>query len=1037
MSAKDKDKTNAKAGKPAGGKKSASSKKPSPEKSAAGKSTGTKKNSAKKTEAPAAGNAKMIQLLEEISEELVFAEPSDYKALADLHTKLGDFVQLAKDAAKKETASAAAAAIGLLERIILEESTDPAADLDTVGRAVAALQEIVRDGRSALEVGMPEELTEAADGSGNRGLAGYRLPSHLDESILQEFLSRQESVMDDIEEMILSFEKAEDESKLAELKRALHTLKGESALLGISDIETLCHSTEDMLGVVRPSFAVDTLLGVKDWLAQAIACLSGSGDAPDDIATILERLKQTIASVEGGAEESEPGREEEAAEEEIEEEPAGPRYLEGDTDLLADFVSEARDHLDAADIHILTLETEPEDEEALNAVFRAFHTIKGVAGFLALDEVGALAHEAENLLDKARKGEMRLVGDAIDVTFDAVDTLKRLITYVSHSLATSEELSLDPKLPSLLARLKAIASGRVVRKRAAAESRVEDEAKPRLGHILVDSGAASMATVEDALERQQQPAERKKLGEIMVDSAMASRRNVEDALESQQAEASGKRIGEILVSRGAATSEDIEEALEKQGREPEHPPLGEILVRDGDVPARDVAQALRVQKSGAAAVKVKDTLKVDADRLDRLVDMIGELVIAESMVSQAEEVKKSSTTEFSRHLRQLDKITRELQEMGTSLRMVPVRATFSKMARLVRDLSRKSGKPVEFNMSGEDTELDKSVVDRIGDPLVHMIRNSIDHGIEANPEDRVDAGKQRKGNVHLRAFHKGGSIFIEIEDDGRGLDREAILAKAVERGLIKDGDALSDKEAYNLIFEPGFSTAKKITDVSGRGVGMDVVRRNIEALRGQVEIRSEPGKGSVFTLRLPLTLAIIDGMVVRVGGERYIIPTLTIVRSIQPEQQYMTRVLGKGEMLTVQGELMPLFRLARLFQIPNAIEDPTEALAVVVEDDGKHTALVVDELLGQQQIVIKSLGETMRDSPGIAGGAIMPDGKVGLILDVGGLVKLAHSKDLAEESGAGRKKHGSSLDAGRPEEAELEDGDLSTETAGDEGEDDA
>ena len=1031
----DKDKTKAKAGKKSGGQKSSRAKKPSPPaKSAAGKPSGAKKKSPKK-KATSSGDAGMIQLLEEISEELVFAEPSDYKALADLHTKLGEFAESAKKASMKETAAASGAAVELLEQIILEESSDPAAALETVGRAVAALQEVVRDGRSFVEVGMPEELSESADGSGTKGLTGYRLPSHLDESILQEFLSRQESVMDDIEELILTFEKAEDEGKLAELKRALHTLKGESALLGISDIETLCHATEDMLGAVRPSFAVDTLLTVKDWLAQAIACLSGGGDAPCDVAEVLGRLKETIASVGAEAPEAEPS-EPAAAEEEAEESalelPGEPRYLEGDTDLLADFVSEARDHLDAADVHLLTLETEPEDEESLNAVFRAFHTIKGVAGFLALDEIGSLSHEAESLLDKARKGEMRLVADAIDVTFDAVDTLKRLITFVSHSLASGEALSTDPKLPSLLARLKAIASGRVVPKQV--EQPVAEEGKAPLGHILVDSGAASMASVESALERQKEPAERKRLGEIVVDSAISSRRSVDDALESQKTEASGKKIGEILVSRGAATSEEIDEALEKQSRQPERMPLGEILVRDGEVPARDVAQALRAQKSGAAAVKVKETLKVDADRLDRLVDMIGELVIAESMVSQSEEVQKSKTTEFSRHLRQLDKITRELQEMGTSLRMVPVRATFSKMARLVRDLSRKSGKPVEFNMSGEDTELDKSVVDRIGDPLVHMVRNSIDHGIEGDPEDRVKAGKPRKGNVHLRAFHKGGSIFIEIEDDGRGLDREAILNKAIERGLIKDGDSLSDREVYNLIFEPGFSTAKKITDVSGRGVGMDVVRRNIEALRGQVEIRSEPGKGSVFTLRLPLTLAIIDGMVVRVGGERYIIPTLSIVRSIQPKKQDMTRVLAKGEMLTVQGELMPLFRLGKLFRIPTAADDPTEALAVVVEDDGKHTALVVDELLGQQQIVIKSLGEMMRNSPGIAGGAIMPDGNVGLILDIGGLVRLAHSKDMAEEKDGAAKKEDGPARASKPADAEPAEGEAAAAEGTDEGE---
>jgi two-component system chemotaxis sensor kinase CheA len=326
--------------------------------------------------------------------------------------------------------------------------------------------------------------------------------------------------------------------------------------------------------------------------------------------------------------------------------------------------------------------------------------------------------------------------------------------------------------------------------------------------------------------------------------------------------------------------------------------------------------------------------------------------------------------------------------------MVPVKATFQKMARLARDLSRKYNKPVEFIVKGEETELDKSVVDHIGDPLVHMIRNAIDHGLEANVADRENLGKPPVGRIELRAYHKGGSIYIEIEDDGKGLDKDAILKKAIERGLAKSDDQLSDKDIYNLIFEPGFSTAKKVTDVSGRGVGMDVVRKNIERLRGQVEIKSEPGKGSLFTLRLPLTLAIIDGMVVNVGNERYIIPTLSVVRSINPDKEALSTVMGRGELLQVQGELIPLFRLNRLFGIPGAVEDPTQAIAVVVESDNMQTGLMVDELVGQQQIVIKSLGESLQKVQGLSGGAIMPDGMVGLILDIGGLVKLANAGEI-------------------------------------------
>ena len=462
----------------------------------------------------------------------------------------------------------------------------------------------------------------------------------------------------------------------------------------------------------------------------------------------------------------------------------------------------------------------------------------------------------------------------------------------------------------------------------------------------------------------------------------------------------GARLGDLLVQAGLVTQGAVQTALARQGSEKLK--LGEQLVRDGDAKPKDVAIALRAQKAAggrpaASTTVTTDTVRVDPDRLDRLIDTIGELVIAESMVSQADDIKGLGSAVVQRQISQLDKITRELQELGTSLRMVPVRATFQKMARLVRDLGVKTGKQVEFATAGEDTELDRSVVERIGDPLVHMVRNAVDHGIEPSVDDRLAAGKPATARVELRAFHKGGNIHIEIHDDGRGLDKDAIVAKAIERGLIKEGDVLTDREAFALIFEPGFSTAKQITDVSGRGVGMDVVKRNIEALRGAVDIRSEKGKGSVFTIRLPLTLAVIDGMVVRVGQERYVLPTLSIVTSIRPTPATLSSVLDRGEMLDVQGQLLPLFRLSSLFGIDEAIEDATQALAVVVEDDGRRVCLLADELLGQQQIVIKSLGETMRGLLGLSGGAIMPDGLVGLILDVNGLVRLAEGNSLAME----------------------------------------
>jgi two-component system chemotaxis sensor kinase CheA len=335
-----------------------------------------------------------------------------------------------------------------------------------------------------------------------------------------------------------------------------------------------------------------------------------------------------------------------------------------------------------------------------------------------------------------------------------------------------------------------------------------------------------------------------------------------------------------------------------------------------------------------------------------------------------------------------------------SMRMVPLKATFNKMARLIRDVSRKVGKNVNFVTEGEDTEIDRNLVNIINDPLVHMVRNAVDHGIES-PEQREQSGKPEHGTVQLLAYHSAGSVVVEIRDDGQGLNREVLLAKAREKGLISDSadfneHTFTDREVFNMIFEPGFSTAQVVTDVSGRGVGMDVVKKNIESLRGQVEIKSEYGSGSVFKMSLPLTLAIIDGMVVRVGSEIYVIPTVSIIRSIKPDPHDLSTVLNRGEIVILQGSLIPLYRMARFYHIDDAQQDPDDAVVVIVEDEERQAGLLVDELIGRQQVVIKSLGETMKDIPGISGGAIMPDGRVGLIIDVGGLIKFANNGHVAE-----------------------------------------
>ncbi len=392
-------------------------------------------------------------------------------------------------------------------------------------------------------------------------------------------------------------------------------------------------------------------------------------------------------------------------------------------------------------------------------------------------------------------------------------------------------------------------------------------------------------------------------------------------------------------------------------------------------PPAALATSTAAKANPAAAVVKVDTLK-----LDSLVDLVGEMLIAQSLVVQNEDLNSLQNEHLTRDLAHLSRISKDLQRTVMSLRMVPIRATFQKMNRLVRDVAIKVGKQVDLVTEGEDTELDRTIVEEISDPLIHMIRNSVDHGIE-KPEVRLQGGKPAQGTVSLKAFHQGGNIVIQIKDDGNGLDRKRILAKAIEKGLVKPDEQPHESELFNLIMAAGFSTAETVTDLSGRGVGMDVVRRNIEKLRGKIEIQSQPGQGSTFSIFLPLTLAIIDGLLVGVGEHRYIVPTLLVRESFRPEANMIHTLHERGEMINLRGRLHPLLRLYAHLGIKPATTDPAQSIVVVVETGSDVRCLLVDKLLGKHEVVIKSLGETFRRNKYLAGAAILGDGRVGLILD--------------------------------------------------------
>jgi len=593
---------------------------------------------------------------------------------------------------------------------------------------------------------------------------------------------------------------------------------------------------------------------------------------------------------------------------------------DSDMELLGEFCIECLDHIGNAEASLLDIEANPEDVEPINVVFRAFHTIKGTSGFLGLDVIQKVAHLAENLLDRARDGEIRITGGYADLSLRSSDALKTMIEGMS-DIAPGGQLVIPEDINDLLAVL----------------------------HNPEGSG----------------------IGEDDVDEAM--------------------RVGDILVGQGAAKRKDVERAAEHQEGEP----IGRVIVADGTAPATEVVKAIRTQQKIANAPKTKaageSTVRVGTGRLDNLMNMVGELVIAQAMVSQDPTVHSGQSPRLTRNVSHAGKIIRELQNLAMSVRMVPLKATFQKMARLVRDLARKAGKKVRFVTEGEDTEIDRGMVEVLGDPLVHMIRNSCDHGIEPE-EARQAAGKDPMGTITLRAYHSGGNVVIELEDDGKGLDRDKIVAKAVERGIVESGKDLTDAETFMLIFQAGFSMAEKVTDISGRGVGMDVVRRGIESVRGRIETASKLGTGTTFTMRLPLTMAITDAMLVSVGHEHYLLPTISIEQSFKPDPDAMSTVTDRGEVVKLRGDLLPIFRLHRLFNVPGAATSIDDGLLIAIESEGKRCALMVDGLLGQQQVVIKSLGSAMGNIPGVSGAAILGDGRVGLILDSSGILQLVNEQ---------------------------------------------
>ena len=673
--------------------------------------------------------------------------------------------------------------------------------------------------------------------------------------------------------------------------------------------------------------------------------------------------------------------------------------------FLDTFYEESFEGLDIMESELLNLDVGEADVEVINTIFRAAHSIKGGSGTFGLNAVADYTHVMETLLDEMRAGEREVTQNAVDILLRSVDVLRSMLI----SLKDNEDLDQETisktheELTHLLnGGTAGISSETSATSDSSAQQSVQSD-KPQGWTIKFKPHPDMLQTGNDPVRIIR---ELESLGDISVEADTSALPEFEmldpelsylswtihlsgDVAEDDITECFEWVDDECDLSIVATHSTESKASVEDNIATDKQPI--EAVAAPDERRASDRRQGDRRSAPKAAKKPAESTsIRVNIDKVDDLINMVGELVITQSMLSQIGGVEDFDTSALERlndGLSQLEQHTRELQESVMRIRMMPISFAFQRFPRLVHDLSSQFGKQIELKLTGESTELDKTVMEKIGDPLVHLVRNSLDHGIEM-PDVRVQNGKDETGIIELNAFHQGGNIVIEIRDDGAGLNKERILSKAIASGIVKEEDNLSDEQVNDLIFAPGFSTAEVVSDVSGRGVGMDVVRRNIRALGGTVDVQSEQGVGSIFTIRLPLTLAILDGQLIRVGEETYIVPLISIIESLQVNPEMMNSVTGAADVYKLRDDYIPIVRLYDVFGIKADTTNISEGLLVVVENEGKKIALFVDELLGQQQVVIKSLETNLKQIDGLSGATILGNGTVALILDINGVMTL-------------------------------------------------
>ena len=689
------------------------------------------------------------------------------------------------------------------------------------------------------------------------------------------------------------------------------------------------------------------------------------------------------------------------------------------------FFEESFEGLDVMEQALLSIsDGQPPDSELINTIFRAAHSIKGGSATLGFNPITDFTHILETLLDEVRAGSRQLPPDAIKLLLLSCDCIREMISALDHGQ------QINPDSASQLAQQFAVLLADPADNAESIESTEPSaSAVPADGgwQILFKPQPQILLTGNEPLRIFRELAQ---LGELQVSVDSSGLPTFEQLTADEchlswqlqlQTSASSAEIMEVFdwvvdecqleltpLQQQAAVVDAVDTgASAEQPSAPTPMPAAsntqpssqQVSPQQSQQQAAPAKAATPAASSSAPATAGNNSIRVGIDKIDSLINLVGELVITQSMLSElGNDFSMNKLERLASGLDQLQQNTRELQESVMQIRMLPISFAFNRFPRMIRDLSERIGKKVELKLSGEQTELDKTVMEQINDPLVHLVRNAVDHGLES-PEQRLAAGKPEVGSIELNAYHKGGNIVIEIADDGRGIDPQSILNKAIEKGLVGSEQNLSEQQIYELIFEPGFSTAEQVSDISGRGVGMDVVRKNIKALGGRIEIHSKLGEGSRFRVFLPLTLAILDGQLVRVGSEVYIIPLITIVESLQIKQELVNRVSGNTVLYRLREDNVPIIPLYQEFEIEAEHTSLDNALLVVVEGDGHKVGLLVDDLLAQQQVVIKSLENNYQRIEGISGATILGDGSVALILDIPGLIKRASQRVLSGHKG--------------------------------------